>query len=429
MELHNKLGAFGSRRSSGSASPRAADVVGLAAATAAGLTASTLVGSWFVPDPVLVLAHVAFFFTALLAAEHVEQALQSRVHWSSSARSTLALGIGCALTAAFLVTLLAVTGSGLAAASMLGRVIFDVHSLAISLALVVPAVVLSRRLIARPRLHQKAIDKTVEQDSERLSLIFHELRRPLTMLVSASELAMEPDISESERLQLVETIHRRSLDLSGFLEEFIEVARVQNGSVNINVRPSDIPRLVSEVIAEFSGPRQSHHIEVMGEGPLVAPVDDGKLRIILKNLLSNAIAYSPNGSLVTVRFHRGKASLVLEVEDQGPGVPRAYREQVFQQFFRVPGTTARGFGLGLYLVRQLVLAHGGTVSLTDAEPTGARFTVVLPAAEARVAPTPRGSSSSGSVPSAGRQRPTVPARREPLSRRGRAELPEGPAMP
>ena len=424
MEVSRSFGAPGLGRTT-DVSPRTADAVGLAAATAVGLMASGILGTRIVPSPFLVIAHVVFFFTALLIAERVDGARQSHLRLSSRTRRTVVLAALAVLIAIALATLI-LTGGGLAAASALSGIFDDTHSLAISLALVLPAVVVSRRLILTKR--RQPPDMTA-QDSERLALIFHELRRPLTTLVSASELAMDADVSETERRQLVETIHRRSLELSGFLEEFIEAVRVQNGTLIINARPTDISAVVSEVVAEFTGPRQTRQIQIVGNGFLMATVDGGKLRIILKNLLSNAISYSPQGSPVTVRYERLGGDLVLEVEDRGAGVPKAYRERIFERYFRVPGTPARGFGLGLYLAQQLVVAHGGTISVADAKPLGARFTILLPVGVDRPAPSLPDSSSSGSSPNAGRQRPATPVRREPLSRPGKVELPEGPAMP
>lgn len=428
MTMHSRLASFGQRRILSGAQVRRADAVGLAAATVAGLLASAVLKSWIVPDPVLVFAHIAFFFTALFAADDLERLLSARRIGNPGLRRIVAMTASGGLTAAFLVVLLALTGSGEGAAGELGRLLFDAQSLMISLALVVPALAVTRRLMPRTALQERTPGKVAQQDSERLSLIFHELRRSLTTLVSASELAMERDITDGERRQLVSTIYRRSMDLSGFLEDFIEAARVQSGTIKLNVRTVDVSRLIGDIAEEFGGPRQSHTVQAMGSPSLMATLDDGKLRIILKNLVSNAIAYSPRGSTVQVRFHLDQRSLVLEVEDEGPGVPDDCREQVFQQFFRAPGTSTRGFGLGLYLVRQLVIAQGGAVTLTQAEPHGARFTVVLPTGVPQAEASPRG-SSSGSSPSAGSQRQSEPARTKPLSRGGTAELPGDSATP
>ena len=107
--------------------------------------------------------------------------------------------------------------------------------------------------------------------------------------------------------------------------------------------------------------------------------DPAKLRVVLSNLIANAVSYSPQGSVVTIRVSREKDVVLLQVEDEGPGVPEPYRQQIFEQYFRIPGTSERGFGLGLYIAHRLMEALGGSIGVDGREPRGSRFTVRLPA--------------------------------------------------
>jgi signal transduction histidine kinase len=113
--------------------------------------------------------------------------------------------------------------------------------------------------------------------------------------------------------------------------------------------------------------------------PVFVSGDAARLRLVLRNLLSNAIKYSPPESLVEVRLHMRNGQAIVSVEDQGPGIPEAYRSQIFEQYFRIPGSPPGGFGLGLYLSRQLIKAHNGAISVEEGAGGGARFVVSMPA--------------------------------------------------
>jgi len=127
--------------------------------------------------------------------------------------------------------------------------------------------------------------------------------------------------------------------------------------------------------------------------------------------------------VITVRAFRGGDSVGLLVEDEGPGVPEPYRQQIFEQFFRIPGTSERGFGLGLYIARQLMQAHGGVISVDGRTTRGSRFTIELPVLEMGS----RGASFSRErgafSPTSRRPRQAGQGSRGRLSRAGKLGLP------
>jgi two-component system, NtrC family, sensor histidine kinase KinB len=107
---------------------------------------------------------------------------------------------------------------------------------------------------------------------------------------------------------------------------------------------------------------------------------------VFDNLLSNAIRHSPPGGQVAVRAEGDGASVRFEVADQGAGIPREYRERIFEKFFRIPGTKGEGIGLGLYISREIVRAHGGEMGVEGDPGRGARFWFTLPIPGASSAP-------------------------------------------
>ena len=116
------------------------------------------------------------------------------------------------------------------------------------------------------------------------------------------------------------------------------------------------------------------------EPGLEVSADPERIGLVLSNLISNAIRHTPAGGVVTLTAtpEPGSAAVRLEVADTGEGIPREYRDRIFDRFFSVPGRKAGGVGLGLYLVREIVQAHGGLVGVETEPGAGARFWFSLP---------------------------------------------------
>jgi two-component system sensor histidine kinase GlrK len=111
--------------------------------------------------------------------------------------------------------------------------------------------------------------------------------------------------------------------------------------------------------------------------------DRAKLRLILDNLVSNAVKFTPDGGTITVRGRSEDGEVVIEVADSGPGIPSAERGRVFEAFYQgatPQGGLVRGTGIGLSVVQEFVQAHGGTIEIVDGEFSGAHFRVRLPIA-------------------------------------------------
>jgi signal transduction histidine kinase len=117
--------------------------------------------------------------------------------------------------------------------------------------------------------------------------------------------------------------------------------------------------------------------EVLPGLPQVA-VDHERIELVFDNLIANAIRYGPERGTVTVRARCDDARTRFEVHDDGPGIPQEYREAIFEKYARVPGVPAGGSGIGLFIARQIVLAHGGDIGVdVDASGTTFWFTVLI----------------------------------------------------
>lgn len=217
----------------------------------------------------------------------------------------------------------------------------------------------------------------------------HELRTPLTSVKASAQLVSRYlDQPQPDRTRIVAMIARLQGEI-GRLEtlslDLLDAARIQRGRFELQPEPSELVALAREVLAglERSGYRLPAHRLVMDAGEPVSGVwDPQRLRQVVSNLISNALKYSPAGGEIRVRVLREGDAALLVVEDEGIGIDAAEAARLFQPFER--GTAVRhsigGVGLGLYITRQIVDAHGGTISLDSTPGAGSRFTVRLPVA-------------------------------------------------
>ncbi len=227
--------------------------------------------------------------------------------------------------------------------------------------------------------------------SDFVSRVSHELRTPLTQIrMFAETLILDRVRTDDERSRYLAIIDREARRLSHIVENVLRFSRTERGEVRLAPREHDLGPIVRELLDEF-GPlaagRGVRLAAVVPEGA-VATVDDDALRQILLNLLDNAVKYGPAGQEIRVGATPVAAGVRVWVEDEGPGVPPADRERIWQRFFRLTAhkeSTIAGTGIGLTVVRDLVSLHGGRSWVEPGERSGARFVVEFPATGLAVA--------------------------------------------
>lgn len=211
----------------------------------------------------------------------------------------------------------------------------------------------------------------------------HELRTPLTALLGFSELLAQRSFEAVEVRRMAAVMQRETERLVRIVDDFLDLSRIERG---LEPRLARGPVAVAAAVCtaiEVLRRAGSHQLVVECDDALPAvDADADALDRILKNLVSNAMKYSPAGSAVHVAA-RGMASVAaveFSVRDAGRGIPAEALPRVFEPYYRAPGVgTARGAGLGLAVVKSLIEAHGGTVRLESAPDLGTRVTFVLPA--------------------------------------------------
>jgi len=228
--------------------------------------------------------------------------------------------------------------------------------------------------------------------SDFVSGVSHELRTPLAQIRMFTEtLALERVRSPDEARRALDIIVRESERLSHLVDNVLQFSRTERGTIRLAPEPARLDALLKDVVDGFQPLAEARQVSVRLSSPggITATVDGAAVRQIVLNLLDNAVKYGPSGQSVCVNLGLENGSAVITVEDEGPGIPAGAREQVWQPYWRLPRereAAVGGSGIGLAVVKELVTAHGGSVSVTDGAAGGARFEVRLPTAPA-TAPT------------------------------------------
>jgi two-component system OmpR family sensor kinase/two-component system sensor histidine kinase QseC len=208
----------------------------------------------------------------------------------------------------------------------------------------------------------------------------HELRSPLTALSLQVQL-LERARDEPDR-ELATTRLRAAIDRATHLvNQLLTLARNEPEGPPQEAQTAALGLIVSNAAADVQPLAQQRHIDVEFDASAEVSVkaDAEALRILVRNLIDNAVRYSPEGSRVQVRISRAAGQAVVEVTDQGPGIALADRSRAFARFYRAPGATEGGTGLGLAIVKAIADRHGAKVELGDSLPHGLRVQVSFPA--------------------------------------------------
>jgi two-component system phosphate regulon sensor histidine kinase PhoR len=220
--------------------------------------------------------------------------------------------------------------------------------------------------------------------------VSHELRTPLTAIRGYVEALLEEDTTDGDTRRFLEIIGRHSTRMERLVKDLLRLARLDARQEALERVPCDVLQILRGVIADLApgieGKRQHVVIDVPATvGSFAA--DPAKLHDIIRNLVENAVNYSPEDSRIELRAGRHNGALVITVSDSGPGIPPDDLSRVFERFYRVDKSRSRpgGTGLGLAIVRHLTELHGGVATAENRAEGGARFTIRLPESETKAA--------------------------------------------
>ena len=227
------------------------------------------------------------------------------------------------------------------------------------------------------RLLGAMLDITDEQEAvqardELLSVASHELRTPLTSMLLRLE-------SVERKYPGLDVVVRQSKRLANLVEQLLDLSRIRLGRLELVPEPVDLGDVVRTVAARIDAElaRVGCSLSVRETAKVTGTWDRLRLEQVVTNLLSNAIKFAP-GTTIEVEAHAERARARLLVRDHGPGIAPQDRERIFQRFERTARHNRGGMGLGLYITRQILQAHGGEIRVEATPGGGATFVVELP---------------------------------------------------
>lgn len=216
-----------------------------------------------------------------------------------------------------------------------------------------------------------------------ISMVSHELKSPLAGISAASELLRTVGEFDPDSTRLLNIIHRQTDTLSHFIENVLNASFLQSGIIDVRRHPISVATLLERVVQSSDEDPDEHIVElVVPAGLPVVTADASKIEVVVRNLLQNALKYSPAGSRVTVEAgYDPEFGLVVSVSDEGIGIAAEHQARIFERFYRVGGEDAqqaKGCGLGLYIAKALVEANGGNIWVTSGPGKGSTFSFSLP---------------------------------------------------
>ncbi|HEY8977539.1 MAG TPA: hybrid sensor histidine kinase/response regulator [Burkholderiaceae bacterium] len=249
-------------------------------------------------------------------------------------------------------------------------------------------------LVAELQATQIELEGALRMRDEFMSMVVHELRTPLSVLAMEVRVrqhqvaAGNTTFFSPENLsRMFERDQRQVRSLTRLIDDMLDVSQIQHGKLSIRRGACDLAAMMRRVVAEVQGQRSDVPITLKADGvDVVGEWDEFRLEQVVVNLLTNALRYGA-GKPIRVELDQLPGAATIRVSDQGVGIAPDDKARVFEQFVRV-GDRSRipGLGLGLYITRQLVEAHGGTISVESTLGEGSTFTVALPTASAEAVP-------------------------------------------
>ena len=239
------------------------------------------------------------------------------------------------------------------------------------------------------REKQKA-EAQANQENLRANLlraISHDLRTPLTSISGNANILMESaDQLEPEKKQsLFTAIYDDAMWLIDLVENLLSITRIEDNRINMNMEPEMISDIFTEAMAHLDRNASKHHIKAkLDDDMLMADMDARLMVQVVINIVNNAIKYTPEGSNITLSARKSNQMVIVEIADDGPGIPDASKDKLFDMFYTVGkerGDGRRGLGLGLSLCKSIINAHGGKIEAANNYPRGTVFRFTLRASE------------------------------------------------
>jgi signal transduction histidine kinase len=218
---------------------------------------------------------------------------------------------------------------------------------------------------------------------EFIAMASHELKTPITSLkgftyVLQRRLSKQGDEQSQRYLSRMDA----QLDkLTKLVSNLLDISRMQAGKLELQQTPVDLDALVAEWVENMQAATSTHHLHIVGNSHVRVWADKDRLEQVFINVLANAIKYSPQADQVIVQLSRDEHYILVRIQDFGIGIDEAYQQKIFERFYQVTDPeekTYPGFGIGLYICKQIIERHHGRIEVHSRKGEGSTFSITLP---------------------------------------------------
>lgn len=240
-------------------------------------------------------------------------------------------------------------------------------------------VILEKDIFSRMTAETKVKIESEKLQAALLDGVSHELKTPLTVIAGSAEHLENSNLNPEMSKGIIKEIREASGRLLQTVNSLLDMTRLDSGHIQLNLDWHDMRDVVSQIAENFKDNLKTHRLKVTyaDQLPLVK-IDAVIVQQIITNLLSNAIAYSPLNTQITISVHIDEKRLVVNVIDEGPGIPEEDLDRIFEKFYKGKRTKTGGLGLGLSIAKRFVEAHKGEIEIRNLDGKGACFTFHLP---------------------------------------------------
>lgn len=224
-----------------------------------------------------------------------------------------------------------------------------------------------------------------QRKNDFVAIVSHELKTPLTSITGYIQLLLGKSKREGNEQysNILTRVDVQARKMAVMIQDFLDLAKMEDGKIQLNLEIYDIKELIEEITSDPQFISSRHQLKLTVPANAMIQADRGKIGQVLINLLGNAIKYSPNGGTITIGTTIEGEQVKIYVNDQGLGISPLHQKRLFDRFYRINDDRIKsvsGFGLGLYLVAEILRYHGSNISLTSEEGVGSTFYFNLPIA-------------------------------------------------
>ncbi len=248
-----------------------------------------------------------------------------------------------------------------------------------------------KELLVQLEKQNTELDRLNRLKSDMVAITSHDLKSPLHAMISVANLLRDlgPDLDDDSKAGFIDQIITSGRKLSSFISDILDAEKIESDGISMVLAPTRLDELLEGCVAtaRLGGRDKGVEVRLTADGPFTPTLADaGRLEQVFNNLLSNAVKFAPEKSAIEVALEHEPGVLVITVADRGPGIPEGDIERIFDRYFQVASggqvaERAFGVGLGLYITRQLVENHGGSVTAENRDGGGCLFVVRLPIAD------------------------------------------------